>query len=85
MPHCCSSRRATAPPRIAAGRSANTTSPLDELDWDYMPSGTDMMMGMPGMPATGYAKFFLQRGPHMIGHVYHKAIYREYTDATFSI
>jgi hypothetical protein len=20
----------------------------DELDWDYMPSGTDMMMGMPG-------------------------------------
>jgi hypothetical protein len=55
----------------------------DELDWDYMPSGTDMMMGMPGMPATGYAKFFLQRGPHMIGHIYHKAIYREYTDATF--
>ena len=52
----------------------------DEIDWDYMPSGMDEMMGMAPM---GYAKFFAQRGPHLIGKVYRKAVYREYTDATF--
>jgi hephaestin len=53
----------------------------DEIDWDYMPGGKDAMM--PGMPLMGYAKFFATRGPHLIGHVYRKAVYREYTDATF--
>jgi len=53
----------------------------DEVDWDYMPTGKDQMM--PGMAAQGYAKFYLTRGPHLIGRVYRKAIYREYTDATF--
>lgn len=52
----------------------------DELDWNYMPSGQDQMMGMAPM---GYAKFYSERGPKLIGPVYHKAIYREYTDATF--
>jgi FtsP/CotA-like multicopper oxidase with cupredoxin domain len=52
----------------------------DELDWDYVPSGLDMMMGM---PPTGFAKAYTTRGPHLIGKVYRKAIYREYTDATF--
>ena len=53
----------------------------DEVDWNYMPSGTDAMM--PGMPMAGYARFFATRGPHLIGSVYRKAVYREYTDATF--
>src|SRR5437868_14123014 len=53
----------------------------DELDWDYMPSGRDAMM--PGMPPRGYARFYAQRGPHLIGKLYRKAVYREYTDATF--
>ena len=53
----------------------------DEVDWDYMPGGQDGMMGMAPM---GYAKFFATRGPHLIGHVYRKAVYREYTDATFT-
>jgi len=53
----------------------------DEIDWDYMPSGKDVMM--PGMPPMGYARFFATRGPHLIGHVYRKAVYREYTDASF--
>jgi FtsP/CotA-like multicopper oxidase with cupredoxin domain len=52
----------------------------DEVDWDFMPGGLDQMMGMAPM---GYAKFFATRGPHLIGHVYRKAVYREYTDATF--
>jgi len=53
----------------------------DELDWDYLPSGLD---GMMGMPPEGYAKLYTQSGPHVIGKVYHKAIYREYTDGTFA-
>ena len=53
----------------------------DEVDWDYMPTGKDQMMGMAPM---GYARFFATRGPHLIGKVYRKAVYREYTDATFN-
>jgi len=52
----------------------------DELDWDYVPSGLDKMMGM--LP-EGYAKVYTTRGPNQIGKVYRKAIYHEYTDATF--
>jgi manganese oxidase len=53
----------------------------DEVNWDYAPSGIDQMMGK---PFEGMAKFFMERGPHRIGHVYKKAIYREYTDGTFT-
>jgi hypothetical protein len=37
-----------------------------------------------GMPFTGLAKAFMEHGPHRIGSIYRKAIYREYTDGTFS-
>ena len=56
----------------------------DELDWNYFPTGHDGMMGMMGMAPTGYAKAFNQRTKNLIGSVYRKAIYREYTDATFT-
>jgi hypothetical protein len=52
----------------------------DEIAWDYIPSGRDMMMGM---APEDYAKFYTQHGPGFIGKVYRKAVYREYTDATF--
>lgn len=55
----------------------------DEVDWNYAPSGLDNMMGMPFMP-TGDEKIHTERGPHRIGTVYRKALYREYTDATFA-
>jgi len=53
----------------------------DEVDWDYAPDGINKMMGM---KFDGYAATFMQRGAHSIGKVYRKAIYREYTDATFT-
>ncbi|MBC5809683.1 MAG: multicopper oxidase domain-containing protein [Candidatus Eremiobacteraeota bacterium] len=53
----------------------------DEFDWDYLPSGLDQMMGM---KPSGYAKSYTQTGPHALGHVFRKAAYREYTDATFA-
>lgn len=53
----------------------------DEVEWDYAPSGRDEAMGM---PFDSIARQFTESGPHQIGRVYKKAIYREYTDATFS-
>jgi hephaestin len=53
----------------------------DEVDWDYAPSGLNKMMGM---KFDGYAATFIEKGPHRIGKVYRKAIYREYTDETFT-
>lgn len=52
----------------------------DEVDWDYAPSGLNKMMGM---KFEGNSKVFTERGPHRIGTVYRKALYREYTDETF--
>jgi FtsP/CotA-like multicopper oxidase with cupredoxin domain len=53
----------------------------DEVDWDYAPGGVNKMMGM---KFDGYSKVFVEKGPHRIGTVYRKAIYREYADDTFS-
>ena len=53
----------------------------DEVEWDYAPSGLNKMMGM---KFEGYPNVFIEQGPHRIGKVYRKAIYREYTDESFS-
>ena len=53
----------------------------DEVEWDYAPGGVNKMMGM---KFDGYSKVFGERGPHRIGSIYRKALYREYTDETFA-
>src|SRR5512146_2096077 len=53
----------------------------DEVDWNYAPSGRDEAMGM---PFDETEKVYTEPGPHHIGSVYKKAVYHEYTDATFS-
>jgi FtsP/CotA-like multicopper oxidase with cupredoxin domain len=53
----------------------------DEVEWDYAPSGLNKMMGM---KFEGYPNVFVEQGPHRIGKVYRKAIYREYTDESFT-
>ena len=77
-----------APPVLlhaASATPAGTTRTYyvaaDEVQWDYAPSGRDEAMGM---DFDEIGKAFTESGPHRIGHVYKKAIYREYTDATFS-
>jgi hypothetical protein len=52
----------------------------DEVEWDYAPSGMDQISGK---PFNAMENIYLQRGPHRIGRVYHKAIFREYTDGSF--
>jgi FtsP/CotA-like multicopper oxidase with cupredoxin domain len=53
----------------------------EETEWDYAPLGIDMMTGK---PFEGTAAAYTQPGPNHIGHVYRKAVYREYTDDTFA-
>ena len=68
-------------PAEPAGKTRTYYVAADEVDWDYAPSGRDEAMGQPfDMIAKGYTV----PGPHRIGRVNKKAIYREYTDDSFS-
>jgi hephaestin len=64
-----------------SGKTRTYCIAADEVDWDYAPGGVNKMMGM---KFEGYSTVFTERGPHRIGTVYRKAIYREYTDETFA-
>ncbi len=52
----------------------------DEVDWDYAPSGRDLITGA---PFRGISAHYMEPAPGRVGRVWHKAIYREYTDSTF--
>jgi FtsP/CotA-like multicopper oxidase with cupredoxin domain len=53
----------------------------DEVKWDYAPTGANQITGQ---PFGDLENTYMQNGPARIGRVYRKAVYREYTDATFS-
>src|SRR5947207_15472904 len=65
----------------AEGKTRTYYIAVDEIDWDYTPMGMDKMMGM---PFDKNSKMYFESDKHQIGRVYRKAIYREYTDDTFS-
>lgn len=67
--------------RVSSGMVRTYYVAADEVEWDYAPSGLNKMMGM---AFEGYPNVFIEQGPHRIGKVYRKAIYREYTDETFT-
>jgi FtsP/CotA-like multicopper oxidase with cupredoxin domain len=52
----------------------------DEVAWDYVPGGKDMIAGR---DFQGMQMLWTARSPTQIGTVYKKALYREYTDSTF--
>jgi hephaestin len=52
----------------------------DEVEWNYAPSGKDLITGQP-FDAMG--RRYMEPGPGRVGRIWHKAIYREYTDSTF--
>ncbi len=68
-------------PRYGKGKERVYYVAADEVEWNYAPSGMDQMMGM---PFEGMAKAYTERAKHRIGTVYRKAIFREYTDGTFT-
>jgi len=53
----------------------------DEVVWDYAPSGTNLAEGR---AFNDLEKPWMEPGPHYAGRKAKKAIYREYTDATFT-
>jgi len=53
----------------------------DEVLWNYAPTGSNQITGR---PFGDTENVFMKQGPDRIGHVYRKALYREYTDATFT-
>jgi len=53
----------------------------EEVEWNYAPAGRDEAMGQ---PFDALQKGFTESGPHQIGRICKKAIYREYTDGTFT-
>jgi FtsP/CotA-like multicopper oxidase with cupredoxin domain len=65
----------------AAGKIRTYFVAADEVNWDYAPSGRDEAMGM---DFDDIAKGYTEPGPHQIGRINKKAVYREYTDSAFS-
>jgi hephaestin len=53
----------------------------DEVTWDYAPSGTDKIRNA---PFEGPAAFAMTSAPDRIGRTFRKAIYRQYTDSSFT-
>jgi len=53
----------------------------EEVDWDYAPLGVDHMMGH---EFTDEQLLWVGREDGLIGRVYRKAVFREYTDETFT-
>jgi manganese oxidase len=51
----------------------------DEVAWDYVPGGRDEIAGR----VFADTAFFKNAPPHPVSTVYHKMLYREYTDSTF--
>jgi FtsP/CotA-like multicopper oxidase with cupredoxin domain len=68
-------------PAAHAGKTRTYYVAADEVQWDYAPSGRDEAMGM---PFDDVAKGFAETSADHIGRVYKKAVYHEYTDATFT-
>lgn len=52
----------------------------DEVLWDYAPQKTNLMMGM---PLTDEQQVFVTTSASTIGSQYKKALFREYSDASF--
>ena len=76
----CTRSVETAPP-AAAGQTRTYYVAADEVQWDYAPTGIDVMTGK---PFAGMAAMFVEKTPTRIGKVYWKAVYRAYTDDTFT-
>lgn len=75
-----SAQRATHPSPLA-GTVRTYYIAADEVDWNYAPADHDHMTGK---PYEEKARYYTEKGPDRIGPIYRKAVYHEYTDATFT-
>ena len=79
MPACAGHDQTAAQPTASTVRTYYIAA--DELNWNYAPSGINQITGK---PFAGIARVYAVTTPHHIGPVYRKAVYREYTDGTFT-
>src|SRR5215471_19016928 len=68
-------------PTDSAGKTRTYYIAADEVTWDYAPTGTNQIIGKPFGDAEN---FWVASGARQVGKVVKKALYREYTDATFT-
>ena len=73
----------SSPGVVGSGKTREYFIAADEVDWDYAPSGMDMVTGMK-LEDEQNASVFTIEGPNRIGRIYRKAQYRAYSDETFS-
>jgi len=72
---------ATCQPGIPSGITRTYYIAADEVEWDYAPSGRNLITGREFGEEENH---WMASGPTRVGRVYKKAIYREYTDSTFT-
>ncbi|XP_034035380.1 ceruloplasmin [Thalassophryne amazonica] len=56
---------------------------IEEIDWNYAPSGKNLIHNRTLQEDEEAAEFLL-RGPQRIGSTYKKAVYKQYSDATYT-
>ncbi|XP_069495378.1 ferroxidase HEPHL1 [Ambystoma mexicanum] len=54
-----------------------------EVDWDYAPSGQNVITGQ-SIQDDEHASVFLGKAPNTIGRVYKKAVYKQFTDEGYT-
>jgi len=68
-------------PTLPGGKIRTYYLAVVEANWDYAPMGMDMMTGT---QFHGQTKIWTEHTKDRIGTVYRKAMFREYTDETFT-
>ncbi|MDX1547114.1 MAG: multicopper oxidase domain-containing protein [Rhodothermales bacterium] len=63
------------------GRTRTYYIAAEEVDWDYAPSGRNLMMDAP-LDST---VFRVRNGPPVLARQFRKVVYREYADSTFAM
>lgn len=69
------------PLAAAEGQTRTYYIAVDEVNWDYAPSNINQLSGK---PFDKMEMMFIEQGKDRIGRTYRKAVYREYTDASFT-
>ncbi|KFP78052.1 Hephaestin, partial [Acanthisitta chloris] len=70
-------------PTLAEGVTRVFHLGIREVHWDYAPTGRNVL-GNKSITQSRQASAFLQSGKDRVGSTYKKAVYKQYTDATYS-
>ncbi|TNN55307.1 Hephaestin [Liparis tanakae] len=66
----------------ASGMTREYFLKIEEVSWNYAPSGMNIIQNK-SVLEDEEASVFLKRSPQRIGSTYKKAVYKQYSDATF--